>query len=244
MKKLKPIPLWFAFILFASGGIVFYIIIRLLVPYLASATRIHPLLLWSVSGCFLLFVPLFLLSLLLFKKDGYALNLKTLKQRFRLSALTKTDILWTVIGILFSLTATGAIMIAWNNLAHVVGMQKLDEVTPFIQFAPLKGYELFILLAWLPMFFSNIVGEEFLWRGYILPKQEAAYGKYAWLINAALHSLFHICFGFPLILTIIPLLLIIPFIVYKTKNTYTGMIIHAVINGPALILIALGVLSW
>jgi membrane protease YdiL (CAAX protease family) len=244
MKPLKPITFRLAFVLFAGAGIVFYIIIRVLVPYLSAAILIHPLILWSVLGCLLLFLPLFLLALFLTAKEGHKLTLKIIKTRLRLNALTKRDLLWTAIGILFSLAVTGAVMIAWNNLADTIGMQKLDEITPFIKFDPLQGYELLILLAWLPMFFFNIVGEEFLWRGVILPRQEAAYGKSAWIINAMLHLLVHICFGFPLILTIIPLVLVIPFIVAKTRNTYTGMIIHAAINGPAFILIALGVFTW
>ncbi|MBC8479498.1 MAG: hypothetical protein H8D46_03450 [FCB group bacterium] len=27
------------------------------------------------------------------------------------------------------------------------------------------------------------VAEEFMWRGYILPRQEKSYGHYAWLVN-------------------------------------------------------------
>lgn len=244
MKPFKPISFRQAFVLFAGAGIIFYIIIRVLVPYLSETIPIHPLLLWSILGCLLLFLPLFLLALFLTAKEGHKLTLEIVKERLRLNALTKRDLLWTAIGVLFSLAATGTVMVAWNNLADIIGMQKLDEITPFIRFDPLQGYELLILLAWLPMFFFNIIGEELLWRGFILPRQEAAYGKYAWLINAALHLLVHICFGFPLILTIIPLVLVIPFVVTKTRNTYTGMIIHAAINGPAFILIALGVFTW
>ncbi|MFP4323970.1 MAG: type II CAAX prenyl endopeptidase Rce1 family protein [Anaerolineales bacterium] len=34
--------------------------------------------------------------------------------------------------------------------------------------------------------FGNIIGEELWWRGYILPIQERAFGKWAWLINGLL----------------------------------------------------------
>jgi membrane protease YdiL (CAAX protease family) len=244
VKKIKSIKLWKAFVLFAGAGIIFYIIIRILVPYLSKVSCIHPLILWSVLGCFLLFLPLFLLSLLMLKQEGYAITLSTISQRFRLKTLTKKDIMWSALGIMCALIATGAVMCAWDHVAAYFSMNKLSEVTPFIQFDPLKGHELLILLVWLPMFCFNIIGEEFLWRGVLLPRQEVAYGKYAWLINAALHILVHICFGFPLIITVIPIVLVIPFVVTKTKNTFTGIIIHAVINGPAFILIALGVFTW
>ena len=38
----------------------------------------------------------------------------------------------------------------------------------------------------------------------------------------------------------LPALLIIPYIFDKTRNTLTGIFIHALFNGPAFIAIALG----
>jgi hypothetical protein len=32
----------------------------------------------------------------------------------------------------------------------------------------------------------NIVGEEFVWRGVVLPRQEVAFGGRAWLVNGVL----------------------------------------------------------
>ena len=37
----------------------------------------------------------------------------------------------------------------------------------------------------------NIGGEELWWRGIILPRQELAFGKWAWLVNGLLWDLFH-----------------------------------------------------
>lgn len=244
MNEIKPIKLWYSFFIFASAGIVFYLIIRILVPHLTNLTQWHVLLLWSITGCFLLFLPLFILSLILLKKDGYKLTFRNIKKRFRLKRLTKRDIFWTIIGILSFMIMTGLLVFIWTLLSNYFGFGGLKDVTPFIEFEPLQGKERFILFAWLILFFFNIFGEEFLWRGYILPRQEISYGKYSWFINAILHSLVHICFGFPLIILLIPLLLVIPYIVYKTKNTYTGIIIHAIINGPSFILISLGIISW
>jgi hypothetical protein len=161
-EKIKPKKLWKAFSLFAGAGIMFYIIIRVLVPYVSSISGIHPLILWRTSGCFLLFLPLFLLSLLLLKKEGYRITLKTIRQRFYLRALTKRDVTWSVLGIVCTLIATGVVMYVWDHAAVYFSLPELSQATSFIQFDPLTGWKLLILLAWLPMFFFNIVGEEFL----------------------------------------------------------------------------------
>jgi membrane protease YdiL (CAAX protease family) len=86
---------------------------------------------------------------------------------------------------------------------------------------------------WIPYWILNIMGEEVLWRGVILPRQETVSGKNAWIINAI---------GWQLLLTMIPILFILPFVVQKTRNRWTAVVIHGVINGPSFIAIAFGVL--
>jgi len=51
----------------------------------------------------------------------------------------------------------------------------------------LQPGEGWLFLAWLPYFFFNIVGEELLWRGYLLPRQVGVLGRvhddrtYVWM---------------------------------------------------------------
>jgi membrane protease YdiL (CAAX protease family) len=93
------------------------------------------------------------------------------------------------------------------------------------------------------MFFFNIFGEEMLWRGYILPRQEAAHGRGAWMVNAALWMLFHLCFGPFLIVILLPILVILPWAASKTGNTSTALLVHGLLNGPMFVLVALGLLG-
>jgi len=93
------------------------------------------------------------------------------------------------------------------------------------------------------MFFFNIVGEEILWRGYILPRQELQHGKYAWVINSALWLVFHACFGLDLIILLLPILITIPYVAYKTGNTSIGILTHGLLNGPMFVLVALGLIK-
>ncbi|MCD4691374.1 MAG: CPBP family intramembrane metalloprotease [Calditrichales bacterium] len=83
---------------------------------------------------------------------------------------------------------------------------------------------------------------EYLWRGVILPKQEIVFGKNAWIIHGICWGIFHIAFGWQLLLTLIPILFIQSYVVQRRKNSWTGVIIHAVVNGPSFIAISFGLL--
>ena len=110
----------------------------------------------------------------------------------------------------------------------------------FMSFKPLSSGRYWILAAWLPFWILNIMGEEFLWRGVLLPRQEIAFGKWAWLVNGSGWLLFHLAFGPMLLITLLPIVLILPFAAQHQRNSWVGVLIHAGLNGPAFIAIALG----
>ena len=112
--------------------------------------------------------------------------------------------------------------------------------TSFMTMAPLKPEEMWILLAWTPLFLFNIAGEEFFWRGYVLPRQELAYGRWTWMVHGALWSMFHVAFGWQLMLILAPLLFVLPYVVQRSKNTWAGIVIHGLINGGGFLAVALG----
>jgi len=76
----------------------------------------------------------------------------------------------------------------------------------------------------------------------MLPRQEVAFGKHTWLIHGFGWALFHIAFGWQLLLTLIPLIFIQSYIVQKTKNSWVGVIMHGGLNGPSFIAICFGLI--
>ena len=54
---------------------------------------------------------------------------------------------------------------------------KAEMHPSFMIFEPLSEGRYWILLAWLPFCTFNIMGEEFLWPGVLLPRQEISFGK-------------------------------------------------------------------
>ena len=230
-------------LLFGIPAVVFYVIARVLIPYFNRAHTIHPVLTWFMFGGLFLFIPLFVLAIMLFRKDGYNFDMMTLAARFRLARLTKTDWLWFVGAVIAILLLNGIIMAVWQLLSARFGISPINTSAPFLHFDPLRGSARLLLLIWVPFIFFNIFGEELLWRGYILPRQEAYFGKFAWLVNAVLWLIFHSCFGFDLLILLLPVLLIIPYVVQRRKNTWIGIMIHAVVNGPSFVVISLGLIK-
>jgi membrane protease YdiL (CAAX protease family) len=77
------------------------------------------------------------------------------------------------------------------------------------------GGSLTHLAAWIVFFFFDILGEELFWRGYILPRQELVFGRRAWLVNSTLWAMFHLAFGWSMLLMLAPILIIGPWLVQR-----------------------------
>jgi len=108
---------------------------------------------------------------------------------------------------------------------------------------PLQGaWWVLIYYAFLILVF-NIGGEELWWRGYVLPRQEAAFGNTAWMIHGVMWSLFHL-FMQPtpwetVRMTITSLAL--AYVVQRTANTWAGIAGHAAGNLPFFLSLVHGV---
>ncbi len=87
-----------------------------------------------------------------------------------------------------------------------------------------------LIVYWLGWVVINIGGEELLWRGYALPRQEKVFGRYAWLVNGLCWNLlFHFFMNWN-VLVLMPISLTIPYLVQKYQNTWIGIYIHGIGN--------------
>lgn len=80
----------------------------------------------------------------------------------------------------------------------------------------------------------NVVGEEFWWRGIVLPRQVLAFGALTWLFHA---------YKWWDLIGLLPLSLGLTWVVLHRENNTPGLIIHFVTNGAGVISILLGVLG-
>ncbi len=144
--------------------------------------------------------------IILYREEGN-IRLSTISRRFWLNhpispktGETKKALWWWIIP-LFLLAAFLEITLR-STLVNLTG-----TVLPFL--AEPKGYDGSALLApelrtqwvgaWglLGMFFVNqlfntVLGEEFLFRGVLLPKMEGLFGKWDWVANAVIFGFYHL----------------------------------------------------
>jgi membrane protease YdiL (CAAX protease family) len=98
------------------------------------------------------------------------------------------------------------------------------------------------VLVYFVQYIFNIFGEELWWRGYILPRQEISLGRRAWLANGVLWNLFHWFFYWNLI-PLLPSCLALAWMTQRTKNTWTAILGHGILNGAGLVEVVIRVVN-
>ena len=234
-NDIKSVGLIKSLLIFGIASGILLLETQFLIPYLSNRTGCEPVIFWFIVAGLGLFLPMLICSGLILRNEGIKIDKQAWQDRLRFKKMNITDWLWTIGAIIVIGISSFVIM---HLLELLTG--KVENHTAFMAFEPLTPDRYWILLLWLPYWILNIMGEEILWRGVLLPKQEIVFGKSTWLINGVLWGIFHIAFGWHLLLTLIPILLIQPYVVQRRKNTWIGVVIHAVINGPSFIAISFG----
>lgn len=231
----SPRGVGFTAAVFGAGSILLLVCTNLLIPSLSEHTGIEPILCWFVLGGLGVFLPLLLIALWLLRQEGWPLHRQLWSERLRFRPMNGGDWVWAV-GTIVVIGALSTLLM--QGLSVVVGDVKHGP--EFMAFKPLTPDRYWLLAAWLPFWALNIMGEEILWRGVMLPSQEKALGRFAWLVHAAGWTLFHIAFGWQLLVILLPVLFLLPYVVQRRQNSWIGVVIHAGINGPGFIAVAFG----
>ncbi len=236
-QELKKLGLISSLAIYIPAALLIYLLTNYLIPYLSETTGQETILFWFIVAGLGVFTPLIITGVIILKIEGLKISKNTWTKRLRFRRITLKDLIWSILGLLLVGIFSGIIMYL---LELVVG--KFDHSPTFMSFEPLTKGRYWLLLIWFPYWILNILGEEFLWRGVMLPRQEIAFGKYAWLIHGLGWGLFHIIFGWQLLITLIPILFLLPYIVQKRKNSWIGVIMHGGLNGPSFIAICFGMI--
>jgi membrane protease YdiL (CAAX protease family) len=235
--RTQPPPLGWGGTLGLFGGAALLLLLgtHVLIPALSAATGQEPVVFWLLVGGLGVFAPLVGLGLLLLKRErlGGSRGLWTSRLRFR--RMDRADWLWGLGALVVVGALSGAVQVGLQGVHP-----EFSPHPPFMAFEPLGPGRYWILAAWLPFWVLNILGEEFLWRGVVLPRQEAPLGRRAWVANAAGWSLFHLAFGWELMLLLAPILVVLPYVAQRRRNTWVAVLIHGGLNGPAFVAVALG----
>lgn len=237
-KQLLPVfGLLPSLVLFGGAGLALWLETHFLIPYLSEVTGLETVIWWFIVAALGMFIPLLIISYFILRSEGRLGDSGIWRERLRFHPMTFQDWIWGIGGIILIGICSYFIMAIIASLAGPV-----ENQPPFMQFEPLGPGRYWILLVWFAYWIFNIMGEEILWRGVVLPRQEVFFKKHAWLIHGLCWGVFHIAFGWQLLITLLPIIFIQSYIVQKRKNTWIGVLIHAGINGPSFIAISLGLL--
>jgi membrane protease YdiL (CAAX protease family) len=180
------------------------------------------------------------------KIEGRPLTWQAFAERMRLPRLRWRDILWGLaiflvggmgVGLLSGLVLM-LIQKGWMPIpGHLPGI-----ADPRVTFTPdalaqWAGGTIHgrwdIALLYLAVFFFNVVGEELWWRGYILPRQELAFGRKTWWVHGLMWACFHV-FKWWDILPLLPMCLLTGYCAQRTRSTWGGLIGHVFSNGMSM----------
>lgn len=182
-------------------------------------------------------------------------SMQGFKLRYRMDQFKFTDVVWGVGMAAASLLGMGDFS-ALSTKLIAIGIIPVPKNLPLILDpgavynhatldqmvgGQIEGNWMVILLYFIMLFF-NIAGEELLWRGYLLPRQELVFGKKTWLIHGLFWTMFH-SFKWWDMLSLLPICLIISYVAQKRKSIWPGFIAHYIVNGMGLVMFLAAVLG-
>jgi membrane protease YdiL (CAAX protease family) len=255
-RILKPLPLPLALLYFGIPALIFVLCVYILIPFFMAQGMTE-----FISYSLALMIPLILMliaSLVALRFEGYAITWTSIKERFRLRKMDRTDWVWTVVSFLIVMIGAGIFGVL-GQLLVTRGLIPLPAKIPTALLDPtvdpaniinvfyaalgpnIKGNWGLVIVTLVLLTF-NIFGEEFWWRGVILPRQELVHGKNTWLIHGTMWALFH-AFKYWAWIGLLPVTLALSFVAQKRKNTWPGIITHFAVNGLSLLPIIAAVIQ-
>jgi uncharacterized protein len=225
----------------APMGILSWIVIPLVAPDFGSdplgsgITRIVLLMLGLVW--------LFVLSMIIVRREEGDLRWATLKQRLRLNVPREPTtgvprarlFLWVIpflVGaVVIELVLNTPIENAWVSvvpfLAEPQGGYSFDAILGSQEvLGRLVGAWWFFVLFVIFAVFNTILGEEFLFRGVLLPRMEGVFGRFSWVANSILFALYHVHVPWVIPNAVITGLLY-TYPAYRYRSTWMSIILHS-----------------
>jgi membrane protease YdiL (CAAX protease family) len=202
-----------------------------------------------VSSMFMVFVA----SLIAYKIDGHPVTKKAFIYRYRLDRMEKVDWIWTLAMIVLSVVFLAALSFTTKLLKSIPlfsphplfppdMVDMANNLTQGILFdMPLQG-QWWLIAVYFIGWFLNIAGEELWYRGWMLPRQEVAFGKYAWIINGLMFNFQHTFQPWNM-LAMLPGSFFVSYAVQHQRKTLMSIIWHGLLNVSLLIFIIQGVIG-
>ncbi len=225
-QALRPMGLRLALLFFGGPALLFIFGIWVLRPFLGSlGLSAAASTSWATGS---LAAVLLLIALAAYRLEGNPWSWRAFRSRYRLHPIGAVGWLWTL----------GALVVMF---ASVLGLSPLrDQVMAQLGWSiPDVPFTSDVLGLSIMMLFV-VLGEDLWWRGYVLPRQELAHGRWAWFVHGTGWALFHVATWWELP-TLWPGALAISFVSQRTKNTVPAMVVHFIFDFIAVSMVAFGI---
>jgi len=186
---------------------------------------------------------LFVLSMILVRQEEGDLRWATIKRRLWLNTPrdpktgeTRRRLwLWVIpflIGIVvWELTLTSSVDALWVSifpfLAEPPGFSFAAILDSQEILQRLVGAWWFLALFIVFAIFNTILGEEFLFRGVLLPKMEGVFGRWSWVANGVLFGFWHVHQPWGIVGSVVSGVFFYAFPTWRFRSTWMGIIVHS-----------------
>ena len=252
-QNLKPLALWKSLLLVLVPALTAYLALHFVVPTLLEGTG-QPFFVGYMAWWMTWMGLVFIVSLVAYRLEGNPLTWQAFASRYRLCRLGGREWLWAAVILATQALAILVLGVAGKWLASIPILSMPASFPPELQpggTSDLVSGE-FMGMAlhgkwWIPILYFlgwvfNIFGEEFWWRGYMLPRQEVTHGRWVWAVHGILWSANHLFQKWTLPV-LIPAALFYAYGAQKVKNTWVLIIVHGLMNLVPLASIIIGVLK-
>ena len=186
---------------------------------------------------------LFVLSMILVRQEEGDLRWATIKRRLRLNTPrdpktgeTRRRLWLWVIPFLIGLILLAFVVASSVDALWVSIFPFLAEPPGYSFAALLDSQEILEQLvgAWwfLALFivfaaFNTILGEEFLFRGVLLPKMEGVFGRWSWVANGVLFGFYHVHQPWSIVGVVVSGVFFFALPTWRFRSTWMGIILHS-----------------
>lgn len=188
-------------------------------------------------------VWLFVLSMIIVRREEGNLHWTTVRRRLWLSAPrdpktgnTRHRLWLWVIPFLLATTIWELALTSYFDGLWVSIFPFLAEPPGYSMGAVLSSQEIlerlqgawwFLGLYGVNALFNTVLGEEFLFRGVLLPKMEGVFGKWSWVANGVLFGFYHVHQPWGILGSIISGIFLYAFPSWRFRSTWMGIIVHS-----------------
>lgn len=149
----QPIGLTASVSIFGAFSILLWLSARIVIPWLRDSFGVLPIIGWYISGTALVLLTLLLFGCVMAWREHPKHDVGALNRRLRLNEMNRGDLIWSLGG-LFAIAAASTAILA---LARYIN-PSFRPSPWFLLHSP--GLHAWVFAAWIPLFVSNILGEE------------------------------------------------------------------------------------